>query len=87
MSKTALSRELTEQYQNQTLPDGYYYFSIADLAPQIGKYVKPKKEYCIYCAQTCLTIPLPALNACPGMFLGTLKTITILAPVPAYQEA
>ena len=70
MSKTALSRELTEQYQNQTLPDGYYYFSMADLAPQIG-----------------LPIPQPALNACPGMFLGTLKTITILAPVPAYQEA
>lgn len=87
MIKTALSQELTEQYQNQTLPDGYYYFTIGGSTIQIGQYLKPKKKYCIYAAQSGLPAPSAALKGCTGLFIGALKTVLILAPVPPYQEA
>nr|DAG88530.1 MAG TPA: hypothetical protein [Herelleviridae sp.] len=79
------SKELTAAYKAQTLPDGWYYFSCAGTKPQIGKYVHPTVVAVTYAAQNGLDRPKPALYACPGLFVGALDTIKILAPVADYE--
>lgn len=79
------SKELTAAYKNQALPEGWYYFSCAGTKPQIGKYVHPMAAAVAYATQNGLDKPKPALYACPGLFVGALDTIKILAPVPAYE--
>ncbi len=80
------SKVLTAAYRDKTLPEGWYYFSCAGTKPQIGKYVHPTAIAVAYALQNGLTRPQPALYACPGLFIGALDTITILATVPPYQE-
>ena len=79
------SKELTAAYKTQTLPEGWYYFSCAGTKPQIGKYVHPTAAAVAYALQNGLTRPQPTLYACPGLFVGALDSIRILAPVPAYE--
>ena len=79
------SKALTASYKAKTLPTGWYYFSCAGTKPQIGKYIKPTDFQLQYAAERNLPEPAPTIYACPGIFTGALDTITILAPVPAFE--
>lgn len=80
------SKALTAAYKAEALPDGWYYFSCAGTRPQIGKYIKPMLIEISYALAHGLDRPQPALYACPGLFIGALDSIRILAPVPDYEE-
>lgn len=80
------SRELTDKYRRKTLPDGWYYFNCGGTSPQIGKYVNPTPAEICYALANGLDRPQPKLHTFPGLFIGALESIRILAPVPDYEE-
>lgn len=82
-----ISKILTTAYKNKTLPEGWYYFSCAGTLPQIGKYTLPSAVSISAAKQNGLEPPQPMIYACPGLFIGTLETIRIIAPIPSCEEA
>lgn len=87
MQKTNISREaLTKQYQSETLPEGWYYFSCGGSSEFIGKLVKPTPVAIGYAIEQGQPKPQQCIHSCPGLFVGALKTISVLAPVPTYNE-
>lgn len=80
------SKELTQAYQQKNLPDGWYYFRVANLISQIGRYTKPTAYEIAAAKLQGLPVPQPVIYSGSAMFRGALQTITILATVPDYGE-
>lgn len=80
------AKELTAEYMNKTLPEGYYYFSVAGTKPFIGKYTHPTTFEISHAAANGLPEPKPQIQAYPGLLRGQLETVTVLAPVPTYDQ-
>lgn len=77
---------LTQQYLDGVLPDGWYYFSIAGTTPQIGKYLKPSRQAIDLAEKFGAPTPSAKIASYPGLFIGQLTTVEILAQVPSFEE-
>lgn len=80
------AKMLTSEYQDGTLKEDNYYITIASGAPKVATYRRPTAAECAYRVNNSLPPPQPKL-ICEGiLMLGTLKTVTILARVPDYEN-
>lgn len=79
------SKELTKQYRNGTLPDGDYYFECGDHIHK-GRFFNPTPDIMEAAAYFHLPKPTKALITFEGRFVGDLKTVTILSPIPDYHD-
>ena len=82
--QTPDSNELTNQYRAKTLPEGWYYFFCG--AHHIGYLKYPSAEQVDYAKAQGFPPPQPRFLHCPQPFIGLLKTLVVLAPVPKYPE-
>lgn len=82
---TDLSNELTEQYRNQTLIGGEYYFSVGKSKVFTGIYKQPSETEKLYRKQNNLPEPQPILYSRLSTFVGSPIIIKIIAPVPDYE--
>lgn len=86
MLLTPTAKKLTSEYTDNTLKDGNYYVSISNGKPQVATYRQPSAAERAYRSNNNLPQPQPKL-ICEGvLMLGALKTVTILARVPDYQD-
>lgn len=80
-----LSKELTEQYRNKTLPAGEYYFCIGKSETFIRIYKQPSNLDKLHRQQNDLPAPQPILCSRLTTFIGNPLIVKIIAPVPDYE--
>lgn len=86
MLMTPTAKTLTAEYTDNTLKDGNYYVSISNGKPQVATYRQPTAAERAHRSNNNLSQPQAKL-ICEGvLMLGALKTVTILARVPDYQD-
>jgi len=78
-------KELTQQYHDNTLPDGDYYFECGDHIHK-GRYFNPTLQVKQAAKAYGQPEPVKSLITFEGRFIGDLKTVTILAPIPEYPD-
>lgn len=78
-------QELTQQYRDGTLPEGDYYFECGNHIHK-GRYINPSEEKKRCAKAYNQNEPAKKLVTFEGLFTGNLKTVTILAPLPEYQD-
>ena len=80
-----LSKELTEQYRNQTLTGGEYYFTIGESKVFTGIDKQPSELEKLHRRQNDLPAPQPILCSRLLTFIGNPLIVRIIAPVPDYE--
>lgn len=77
--------ELTQQYRDGTLLHGDYYFECGNHIHK-GRFYNPSDEVKKFAKAYGQDEPAKMLVTFEGRFVGDLKTVTILAPIPDYQD-
>lgn len=85
MSDIKTKEELTAAYLNDTLPENYYWFSQSGFEfvghlkyPTAYEIERRKKEG--------LPPPQKVIMSMPGLFVGELKTLKVLCPIPSAKQ-
>lgn len=79
------SEELTEMYQKNTLKEDYYWFSQGGIE-FVGRLQYPTKDLIKARRDAYLPEPQKVITAFPGFFIGNLKTIKVLCPIPSPKK-
>ena len=86
MDKALISKKLTSEYLDDSLPDGNYYISIAGTSPQVATFKHPSLAEITYRTNSKLPQPQSKLFCEGVVMIGALKTVAILARVPDYED-
>lgn len=85
MSDIKTEEELTTSYLNNTLKEGYYWFSSGNFE-FIGRLKYPTNLEIAHRKKEGLPEPKKIIAAMPGLFVGELKTISVLCPIPSAKQ-
>ena len=83
---TLTAKKLTSEYLDGTLKDDNYYIAIANGKPKVATYRQPTIAERVNRQQNNLPSPQPCLHCEGTLMIGALKTVTILARVPDYEN-
>lgn len=79
------SNNLTKAYLKGTLKEGDYYFKCGGHIHK-GRFFNPMPEIKHAAKAYNMAEPVQTLMTFSSRFIGKLKTVTILAPIPEYEE-